>query len=140
MKRLLALVLLAAAASCGDALPTETAVQPPSAPSLDYQSTDSCNGVICGPVWIYIDGPQMYDFYWTATPTSGTPPYSYSWKIHYDLWGSGAVGTNSPSLTFGVNGTDYHFDLELTVKDAYNTTVHHDWHRVLVCDTPTYFC
>lgn len=140
MKRLLALVLLATAASCADALPTETAVQPPTTPSMYYESADGCNGVICGPVYIYIDGPQMYDFTWTASPTSGTPPYSYSWEIHYDLWGSGGVGTNSPSITFGVNGTDYHFDLEVTVKDAYNTTVHNDRHRVIVCDTPTFIC
>lgn len=140
MKRILAIALLVASASCADALPTGTEARPPEAPSLSYQATDGCTGVICGPVHIYIDGPQMYNFTWTASPTSGTAPYSYSWEIHYDLWGSGGVGTNSSSVTFGVNGSDYHFDLEVTVRDAYNSVVHNDVQRVMVCDTPVFIC
>lgn len=138
MRRLLPLAVLLLVAGCSDAIPTEPGAQPPP-PSMSYEVVESCTDTICGPVYIYIDGPQMYNFSWSSTPTQGTAPYSYAWTIHYDLWGSGAVGTNSSSVSFGVNGSDGHFYLQVAVRDAYNTLVHNDWHRVLVCDTPM-FC
>lgn len=138
MKRLFALTFVALVAGCGGDGVTNPAVKPPAEPREDIVN-ESCSGIICGPSYIYLESDGMQVFTWTAYPSEGTAPYSYSWKIHYDLWGSGPVGGNSASVSFGVNNTDYHFDLEVTVRDATNAIVHSDWHRVLVCDTPT-FC
>jgi hypothetical protein len=138
MNRFFALILVILGSGCGDGRILEPTLAPPAEAQRNFVN-EGCTGIICGPNYIYIESSGTEFFTWTAYPTAGTPPYTYSWEIHYDLWGSGAVGGNSPSVYFGVGNTDYHFSLEVTVRDAYNTVVHNDWHRVLVCDTPT-FC
>ena len=139
MNRRFALTLVAIlGAGCSDGRITAPSLEPPAEARRDLVN-EGCTGIICGPNYIYLSSPSMQYFTWTADPTAGTAPYTYSWRIHYDLWGSGPVGGNSPSVFFGVNNTDYHFSLEVTVRDASSTIVHNEWHRVLVCDTPS-FC
>jgi subtilisin family serine protease len=78
------------------------------------------NAGIDGESYIYVADDNNWTYHtWTASATGGRAPYHYYWEVSYPQAGQGwaHVGSDSPSVTFGVMAMDGDISLRVTVTD-----------------------
>jgi hypothetical protein len=100
---------------------------------MDCRDSGAAAGV--SELLAHVTGPQYIlrkgSYIWTASRSGGIGSFSYRWRRRFVGGSRSIVGSNSPSVSLMVYGSDSDFDLELRVISGGQTR--YDTVRVVNC-------